>query len=168
MAQIDIVRAICLIVLFVAIVAPAEMIGTLGLGRMEVQWALAVAVVLILLMYDAIVGFILGVVLVALYFRYNMGVLGMSISFGTDTKFYGAGMNGLVGKYITPAHLDSAQNNVVDKKAAATEYKGIRGVYGEPVYGAQGQDVGMPGFAPAIGGAPTLPEGAASVAAAHY
>jgi len=162
MSQIDIVRVVCLVLLFVSIVAPAESIGALGLGRMEIQWALAVAVVLALLMYDVIVGFILGVILVILYFRYNMGVLGMSISFGTETRFYGAGMSGLVQKYITPEHLDSAQNNVVNKNNAATEFKGIRGVYGEAVYGAQGMDAGMPGFED-VNGAPTLPAGPAYV-----
>jgi len=146
MQQVDIFRVCALIVLFLTIVADPKIIGGFGLGRLEIQWALAVAVVLTLLMYDVIVGFILGLALVAVYFRYNMGVLGMSLSFGTDTRFYGKGMTGLMQKYITPEHLESAQSNVFDAKSAATEYKGVLGVYGESVYGAQGQDTAMPGL----------------------
>lgn len=146
MQQVDVFRAAALVVLFLAIVLDPKLVGASGLGRLEVQWALAVAVVLVLLMYDVIVGFILGLALVAVYFRYNMGVLGMSLSFGTQTRFYGNGMTGLMQKYVTPEHLESAQNNVFDAKSLATEHKGVRGVYGEAVYGAQGQDGAMPGL----------------------
>jgi len=147
MQQVDIFRVCALIVLFLTIVVDPKVIGDLGVGRMEIQWGLAIAVVLTMLMYDVIVGFILGLALVAVYFRYNMGVLGMSLSFGTDTRFYGKGMTGLMQKYVTPEHLESAQSNVVDAKSMAAEYKGVLGVYGEAVYGAQGQDGAMPGLA---------------------
>jgi len=56
-----------------------------------------------------------------------------------------------MGKYITPEHLASAQDNVVDKKNAEMEIKGITGVYGEAVYGAQGTDTTMPGYTTARG-----------------
>ena len=113
--------------------------------RFDITMSIAMIVSIVLMV--VIVGFILGLALVAVYFRYNMGVLGMSLSFGTDTRFYGKGMTGLMQKYVTPEHLESAQSNVVDAKSMAAEYKGVLGVYGEAVYGAQGQDGAMPGLA---------------------
>jgi len=50
--------------------------------------------------------------------------------------------------YITPENLREAQSNMVNETAYKTEYKGIQGVYGEDVYGAQGLDSTLGGWSP--------------------
>jgi hypothetical protein len=49
-------------------------------------------------------------------------------------------MRSLVTDYITPANLKDAQNNIFDETNFAKDMVGIRGVYGEAVYSAQGID----------------------------
>jgi hypothetical protein len=122
------------------------------LTRPEVQLILSVLIVMILLTYDLLIGIALAIALIVAYYRVNLDILGISSLWNNkNTKYYEGDMKGLVQKYITPQHLESAQNNVIDKKNAAIEMKGIKGVYGEPVYGAQGMDASMPGYEPTIG-----------------
>ena len=63
---------------------------------------------------------------------------------GRQSKNYP--MESLVNAYITPKNLEDAQNNIVSDTAYNKEIKGIKGVYNEPVYGAQGIDNTMPGY----------------------
>jgi hypothetical protein len=142
------VASLCLLVLS----ALLDVFMLRWLQRPELQLVLGVLIVMILLVYDALTGIALAIALIVAFYRLHLDAIGVSF-WETGPKYYDGGMVGLVQKYITPEHLENAQNNVVDKKNASIEMKGISGVYGEPVYGAQGMDVNMPGYAPALGGA---------------
>lgn len=150
MVRVELVRILCLVALFVAILIDPAMLQ--WAGRAELQLVLATAAVVVLLAYDVIVGFILGIMLVVIYFRYHADKFGIAWADGTGSKaLRSASTKVVMGKYITPEHLASAQDNVVDKKNAEMEIKGITGVYGEAVYGAQGTDTTMPGYTTARG-----------------
>jgi hypothetical protein len=55
-------------------------------------------------------------------------------------------MKSLVKQYITPENLKDAQDNTFNATNVNVGMKGVKGVYGEEVYGAQGLDKIMPGF----------------------
>jgi len=50
------------------------------------------------------------------------------------------GSSELITPYVTAQNLKDAQNNIVSEKEYEQPIKGIRGVYGEPVYSAQGTE----------------------------
>lgn len=143
-------RILALILLLVATFVPVEMAGFMV--RAEAQLILGTVVVLYLVLKDAIAGLIAGVALLLLYFRVYGNKLGLTFQDLIDknqvSKLWSSPNS---SPYVTPAHLLSAQNNVVDQANYEAEMKGVRGVYGEDVYGAQGIDKGMPGFTPAYG-----------------
>jgi hypothetical protein len=136
-----IVRLLSLVVLLILALIPTSAIQVLMMA--EAQLVAATLVLIILIVYDVYTGFILALALIVAYFRlYGSGLTFMD---GDDVRRKGP-MANLVTRYITPEHLHDAQNNVVDERDFSTEMVGIKGVYGEPVYGAQGMNKGMPGF----------------------
>lgn len=146
-------RILALILLFVATFIPVELVTFVV--RPEVQLVAGTLIVLYLVLQDAIAGFIAGVALLVLYFRVYAAKLGITVqqALGLDrvSNMWKSMTDSSSSAYITPEHLHSAQNNVVDPANYAAEMKGIRGVYGEEVYGAQGIDKTMPGFSPVLG-----------------
>lgn len=147
-------RIIGLILLLVATFVPVEMVSFIV--RPDVQLIAGTIIVLYLVLKDAIAGFIAGIALLIVYFRVYAEKLGISFqdAIGMDKlgSIWGSNPSELSSMpYITPQHLESAQSNVVDPANLGAEMKGIRGVYGEEVYGAQGLDKEMPGFSSALG-----------------
>lgn len=114
------------------------------MSNRDAQLVATTIVVAVILFGDAICGLALGLALLVLYFRVYRDMLGLRI--WSPASKPGLMDRSLVREYITEAHLDSAQNNIVDERDFATEIKGVKGVYGERVYGAQGLDTEMPGL----------------------
>lgn len=144
-------RIIALALLFVATFLPIDMVSFVV--RPEIQLLLGTLIVIYIVLKDPIAGFIAGTALLVTYFRVYAEKLGITFQ-------QAIGINKLTSSlfsssdsmpYITPEHLRSAQNNIVDPSNYEAEMKGVRGVYGEDVYGAQGIDKSMPGFSPALG-----------------
>lgn len=133
-----------LIVLIAATLLPEEMLSFVVIP--EVQLILGTLVVLYIVLRDPVAGLLLGVGLLIAYFRVFSKKFGFSLKqlFNRGGNTYP--MSSLVTDYITPQHLKDAQNNVVDTDNFSKELKGIQGVYGEDVYGAQGLDQKMPGY----------------------
>lgn len=136
-------RMLALILLIVVGVAqPKALQFTL---QKEWQYIISVAILLTLLFIDSVTGFIFALILVTVYIKiYDVKVpkLIQKNVYSEDAL-----------DFITPTNLREAQSNVVDDASYKTDYKGIKGVYGEQVYGAQGLD-------------PTLTQGYSSVE--HY
>lgn len=148
-------RIIGLILLLVATFVPVEMVSFIV--RPDVQLIAGTIIVLYLVLKDAIAGFIAGIALLIVYFRVYAEKLGISFqdAIGMDKlgSIWGSNSSEPSSSmpYITPQHLESAQSNVVDPASLGAEMKGVLGVYGEEVYGAQGMDKEMPGFSSALG-----------------
>jgi hypothetical protein len=149
-------RILALILLFVATFVPTEMVGFMV--RPEIQLLLGTVVVLYLVLKDAIAGLIAGLALLIVYFRVYADMMGVSFQevIGLNSPSLQSlwSMTPFSSKevpYITPENLLSAQNNVVDTSNYEAEMKGVRGVYGEDVYGAQGMDKTMPGYSAVLG-----------------
>jgi hypothetical protein len=149
-------RILALILLFVATFVPTEMVGFMV--RPEIQLLLGTVVVLYLVLKDAIAGLIAGLALLIVYFRVYADMMGVSFQevIGLNSPSLQSlwSMTPFSSKevpYITPENLLSAQNNVVNTSNYEAEMKGVRGVYGEDVYGAQGMDKTMPGYSAVLG-----------------
>jgi hypothetical protein len=110
-------------------------------------------------LYDYLSGLILGLALVVIYYRLHMRYMKEYASVtnlpkhkiedvpldNQDVRKSGP-MVSLFKDYITPANLANAQNNVFSADNSTKELLGIKGVFGEDVYGAQGMYPGMPGL----------------------
>lgn len=111
------------------------------LSSVDVQLIAATLVVGTIMFFDAWTGLLFGIALLIVYFNMYFKILT-----GDDNKYYGP-MQNLVTQYITPEHLESAQNNVIDEDSDRSPFIGVKGVYGEAVYDAQGQgNGGLPGI----------------------
>jgi hypothetical protein len=144
------VRIAAIILLVIALLVDPFMLK--WAARLDLQLLLGALVVALFIFYDQATGLICAFALITVYFRFHMAQLGVDVWSNTrNTNYYGQGMQGLVQRYVTPQNLEDAQNNVVSKKDAEIEMKGIRGVYGEAVYGAQGMDTAMPGYVKSAG-----------------
>lgn len=116
--------------------------------RPEVQLILATIAVGVIVVFDIYTGLLLCFSLLILYFRYYTQAIGPWVRDDLPNMALRTGgpMQNLVTKYITPEHLHDAQSNDISSNEEDLEIKGIQGVYGEPVYGAQGLDHVMPGL----------------------
>lgn len=140
--MITLVRLLSLVLLITLSLAPISIFEIMK--RPDIQLVAATLIVAILVIYDIYSGFILAFAIIILYLRlYGNGFA--FINDDRDIRKKGP-MANLVTKYITPQHLKDAQTNSVEGPGVDTEIIGIKGVYGEPVYGAQGLDKMMPGF----------------------
>lgn len=142
------VRLLSLLTLIILAVAPISLFKDFLMP--EVQLIVATIIVGVLVVYDAFAGFILAIGVIVLYMR----LYGTGIVFGDndDNALRKKGpMANLVTNYITPQHLKDAQDNTVVDEGSDTEIIGIKGVYGEPVWGAQGLDKTMPGYEENVG-----------------
>jgi hypothetical protein len=135
-------RIFALVVLIATTVVPIQALSVVVVP--EVQLILGTLVVLYLLLRDPIAGLLLGLALLLAYFRVFRAKYGVAWNPLRSTNYP---MSSLVTDYITPEHLHDAQSNVVDERDYAVEIKGVKGVYGEDVYGAQGLDAKLlPGY----------------------
>lgn len=142
----DRIFALCAMV--VSIVIPINAISIFQLR--EMQFVAAVIVVVVTVLYDYIAGLVLGLTLIIIYYRLNWKYMAYK-NMGTNSSRFAGPMASLVQEYITPEHLDSAQNNIMNEENATSEMIGMRGVYGEDVYGAQGMYQNLPGFDTELG-----------------
>ena len=113
----------------------------------DVQLILGTIIIAIIVFFDAWAGLLLAIATFILYLRVYSNKYGINIRdiiSGRKTENYP--METLVDAYITPKNLEDAQNNIISESAYNKEIKGIKGVYNEPVYGAQGIDTTMPGY----------------------
>lgn len=115
------------------------------ISKPEWQIICGTIVIAIILFGDAIAGLLFGLLFLVTYLRYYMNKFGLSFWKMNYNKYP---MNSLVTEYITSQNLKDAQNNVVNESSYKKELIGIRGVYGEDVYGAQGSYKEMPGADP--------------------
>jgi len=141
-----ILRGLSLLVLVTALIVPANQVKFLTKPQAQV---IAVTFALgVLLLLDAYIGAALGLTLIILYYRVYESYFRSNDKPVDDHKSLRAAgpMVNLVSNFITEKHLLDAQNNIVDDVSKDVELKGIQGVYGEPVYGAQGLDKKMPGY----------------------
>lgn len=136
-------RIIALLVVIAAALVPEDSLEFLQ--SRVVEFVAAFVVVATIIVYDMYTGLLLGVALMVAYFRLHSQMI-LSWGFWRKENRNGGPMANLVQDYITPEHLESAQSNVFDPADYSIELKGIDGVYGEPVYGAQGLDPEMPGY----------------------
>jgi hypothetical protein len=134
-------RLVALLCLLVLALLPTE--GLYVFMKSEVQLLVATFSVAILVLYDVYAGLILCLGLVVLYYR----LYGHHTVYLDNAELRDKGpMANLVTKFLTPEHLKSAQNNVVNEADYDSEIVGIDGMYGKSVYGAQGMDITMPGL----------------------
>lgn len=115
----------------------------------DIQVVLGTLVIAVILFDSPIAGLIMGLAVIIMYMRAYGRSFGVTFNLFDNNRNALAKkypMKSLVTKYITPENLKDAQDNVVDDNNMKAEIKGVKGVYGEQVYGAQGQDKVMPGL----------------------
>lgn len=105
----------------------------------EVQLILGTLIAVYIIAADAIAGMLMGVAVLIMYFQVYAHSFGISV-YDLIKSSYSPSYHStsLVSRYVSPEHLEKAQTNVVDPLHYDVEVKGVEGVYGEPVYGAQG------------------------------
>ncbi len=137
--MIQFLRIIFLVILiFVALVDIKQIDFAL---EKEWQYIFSLGILFTLIFVDIVSGFIFGLILATIYVRlYDIKIL------PEDQREGRKGYHEKDLEFITPLHLKKAQSNVVSDINYAKEYKGIEGVYGEAVYGAQGIDAKNPGY----------------------
>lgn len=105
----------------------------------EIQMLMGTIIIFVLVMYDVVLGAILSVTLFLAYFRLNKA--NFNVFDWAFTKSYGDILE-TTSPYVTEAHLQSAQSNIISDADYDKEMIGIEG----DVYGAQGIDKLMPGL----------------------
>lgn len=129
-------RAFALLVLILIAILDFKLLSVLL--KKEWLYVLSVVILFIFLFMDPIAGFILALAMITLIVKmYNI-----RLPWGYRTKED----DDDILNFVTPEHLRNAQTNIIiEEDAYEKDYKGIEGVYGEEVYGAQGLDV-FPGY----------------------
>lgn len=142
----DLARVLAIVLWVATLLVPADLL----LWMKDDLWVLVVGTValLVLVLWDAPTGFFLGLAVLTALFRIHVNRLNV---FGWISSVQENGGHTIRTKslFTTETHLERAQSNVVNKKDYSQEIIGIQGVYGEPVYGAQGitRDANaLPGF----------------------
>jgi hypothetical protein len=115
----------------------------------DIQLLLGTIVIAIIVFFDAVNGLILGLSLLIIYLRVYFKKYNINISEILTGKrnLSNYPNTSLVSAYVTPENLENAQTNVISSETYNSEIKGFTGVYNEKVYGAQGIDNSMPGYA---------------------
>lgn len=140
----DITRVLAIVVFVAMLMVPAEWF--VGLKDELVLLTVGTLTILILVLWDVPTGFFLALAVLVGMYRVHVNQLNV---FGwiSSTRDHGYTVRSK-SLFTTEEHLERAQTNVVDKKNYEQEMIGIKGVYGEPVYGAQGiaaTDYALPG-----------------------
>jgi hypothetical protein len=141
----DITRVLAIVVFVAMLMVPAELF--VGLKDEMVLLAVGTLTILILVLWDVPTGFFLALAVLVGMYRVHVNQLNV---FGwiSSTNDHGHSIR-TKSLFTTADHLERAQTNVVDKNNYEREMIGIKGVYGEPVYGAQGitgDANALPGF----------------------
>lgn len=145
---IDFLRIISLLFLIIITIIDIPMYK--GLKDPQYQFIIAFIIIFILLVIDTGIGFILALAFLIIYFKiYNKYFISNimnnnSENKNNDTNTLFTSNNNIVSKinYVSPEHLLSVQNNIVDINNYNTEVKGFKKGYNdENVYGAQGIDI---------------------------
>lgn len=106
----------------------------------KTQFVLAIITIGFIL-FDTIFGFIMGLVLMLIYYEIYKKIKKIKKSSGDNTVNNEKKINPIMMDYITNEHLVSAQNNVVTENNYNTEVKGLlKGFNNEGMYSAQGID----------------------------
>lgn len=141
-------RILGIALILVATLVPASYLEVITYA--EVQLVLGTLIVIYILLGDAIAGLLVGIAVLIMYFQayaYKFGTTWYDV-ISTAVAEPRKKSSSLVANYVTPDDLVRAQTNIVDPMNANVEMKGIEGVYGEEVYGAQGMDPTIPAFDP--------------------
>jgi hypothetical protein len=134
-------RLIGLLVLIAMAIAPVENLRILM--RPEIQLVVATIIAAVVVIYDPWGGLLLGAGLIVAYYRLS----NKDIHYIDSSNLRNKGpMVDLIQQFITPQNLKDAQSNVVNDREYDSDVVGIDGMYGHPVYGAQGLDDKMPGW----------------------
>ena len=138
------------VVLLIAIILDSDHFSFMV--RPEVQAIAGIFVVAVLLFDNVVSGLVLGIAVLIMYMRVYSSKYNITWNSWATTNLFGdvlsnnsssmkgsgrshdSHMNPTVRKYVTPADLEDAQNNVVDNQAFNTPGVGISG----HVFGAQG------------------------------
>lgn len=110
----------------------------------EIQMVLGTIIIFVLVMYDALLGALLAASMFIAYFRLNKA--NFNVFDWMSSKNYGDILE-LSGPYVSEAHLQAAQSNLVSEEDYDKEMIGMEGT----VYGAQGIDKTMPGYSSRTG-----------------
>lgn len=122
--------------IYVAVTEPKQFEFALA---KEWQYIIAVSILITVLFVDVISGFIFALLLATIYVK----IYDIRLKKSSPSVFDESALD-----YITPENLKEAQSNVVSETTYDKEYVGIKGVYGEAVYGAQGLSELQPGYDP--------------------
>jgi len=113
----------------------------INIVKPDIQIALGILVVAVTIFDNFATGLILGIAVLLMYLRVYVIKYGVSLEFWKVAAATADGkypMKSLVKGYVTSQHLKDAQDNTFDDQNFDKELIGIKGVYGEAVYGAQG------------------------------
>lgn len=100
----------------------------------DLLFQIGIAILIVgFVVYDPFLGLLVGVSAIIGYARVHAAFLGPIVGLRP-------GSSELITPYVTAQNLKDAQNNIVSEKEYEQPIKGIRGVYGEPVYSAQGTE----------------------------
>lgn len=142
---IDFLRIISL--LFLIIITIIDIPTYKGLKDPQYQFIIAFIIIFLLLVVDTGVGFILALSFLIIYFKiYNKYFINniLTNNKSEDKNNGNSNYSNSISKlnYVSPEHLLSVQNNIVDINNYNTEIKGFKkGYNNENVYGAQGIDI---------------------------
>ena len=145
---IDFLRIISL--LFLIIITIIDIPTYKGLKDPQYQFIIAFIIIFLLLVVDTGVGFILALSILIIYFKiYNKYFIDNILTNNKSENKNSGNLNNSnysnsISKlnYVSPEHLLSVQNNIVDIDNYNTEIKGFKkGYNNENVYGAQGIDI---------------------------
>jgi hypothetical protein len=144
--------ALGLVVLLIAIMLDSDHFKFII--KPEYQVIIGTIVIAVILFDNAYAGLLFGLTVIIMYTRVIAHKYGINLdvmsAFDKNNKEYsytqttvlkkGNPMRNLVKdkKYVTPANLLDAQNNIVDTKNYINSYIGIPEMYGQPVYSAEG------------------------------
>jgi hypothetical protein len=126
-----------LLLIIVGISNPNDIVFIL---RKEWLYIVSISILLTLLFIDSITGFIFAVTLIIIYVKIYEIKIPANIVKKQEKPIEDSGKY-MIDNYdyiTTPQNLEDAQNNAINSEESKKDYKGIKGVYGEEVYSAQG------------------------------
>lgn len=143
----DLLRLASIVLLVVALFVPIRYFKLLL--DQYVLTTVGTIAIFVMVLWDLWTGFFLVLAILAMLYRLHVNQLNV---FGWISSTQKGDYVETKSLYTTADHLKRAQNNIVDDGDYERELIGIKGVYGEPIYGAQGLDKTMPGFSKEVQG----------------
>lgn len=140
----DVIRILSIILFVASLLVPVYYFEWL---RMDILLMIVGTIAIFtLVLWDLTTGIFLVLALLACLYRIHVNQLNV---FGWISSKQDGDILRSKSLFTTAEHLERIQTNVVDKTSYDKEMVGIKGVYGESVYSAQGQGVEVdtiPGF----------------------